>query len=434
MRAELFDEEARSLGEVARRRYDPGPELDPESLVESVGAAIAKAGAVEAVAYSCLWHSLVPHDADLRPVAPASTWLDRRAGEDAEALARELEGASVHARTGAPLHPSFWPAQARRLRRERVPFARLASLPDYLRLRLHGRLATTTSIASGTGMFDVHRLQWDAELLSVLGVDESQLPPVDDELTVLGDGAAANVGAGAVTPDTACISIGTSGALRVVRDDAVVREGLFLYRLDRAHYVEGGALSDGGDLLLWLERTFGVAVGDAEDRPPGQVVVLPQFGGERSPGWRPDATAAIAGLSLTTTAQEVVQAAFEGISYRFAEIFDRLAWPSQPSELGQANHLSRCTNQIREVVGTGRALLARPGWGQLLADALEVPVTFSAVPEASARGAALVALGRIDTPAPRGERFDPRPERAESHREARERLRALYEATAAPTS
>ena len=433
LRAELYDDEARPVSEVARLRYEPSPELDADELVRTVSSAIDAAGAVDAVAYSCLWHSLLALDERGRPVTSVSTWLDRRAAEEAMALAHELDGAAVHGRTGAPLHSSFWPAQLLRLRREGLRFARVAAFPDYLRAQLYGRLATTTSIASGTGLFDVHELRWDAELLEAVGVEESQLPVVDDDLVVLGDGAAANVGSGCIDPARACLSIGTSGALRVVRERASVRSGLFLYRLDPHSYVQGGALSDGGSLLSWLERTLGRAVGDALDQPPGEVAFLPQLGGERSPGWRVDAAGSIAGLSLTTTSEEVVQAAFEGIAYRLADIFDALAWPSELGQPAQAN-VRHGVGEVEEVVGTGMALLARPGWAQLIADVLGVPVTLSGVAEASARGAALVALGRLDLPAPLGPRFEPRPDRAEAHREARERLRRLYEATGAPTS
>jgi gluconokinase len=250
---------------------------------------------------------------------------------------------------------------------------------------------------------------------------------------VLGDGAAANVGAGCVGPGKACISIGTSGALRVVRERAAARPGLFLYRLDPRLYVQGGALSDGGALLLWLERTLGRPVGDAVDAPPGEVALLPQLGGERSPGWRVDAAGSLAGLSLATTSEDVVQAAFEGIAYRFADILDTLAWPSELGQLAQANPRTE-VGEVEELVGTGAALLSRPGWAQLIADVLERPVTLSGVAEASARGAAVVALGRIDLPAPLGPRFEPRAGRADAHRPARERLRRLYEATGAPIS
>jgi gluconokinase len=433
LRAELFDEEGRQVREVARLLYEPGPELDVAALVAATRAAIDAAGPTAPVAYSCLWHSLVALDERDRPVTQLCTWLDDRAAPDAIALSAEIDAAAVHARTGAPLHPSFWPAQVRRLRREGVRFARIAALPDLLRSMLHGGLATSTSIASGTGLFDVHQLRWDEELLGVLGIDEGQLPPVRGDLVALGDGAAASVGSGCVRPDRASLSIGTSGALRVVRSQGDVLPGLFLYRLDRERYVRGGALSDGGSLLRWMSRVLSGGLRDALDRPPGSVTLLPQFGGERSPGWRPKATGAIAGLSTSTTSEDVMQAVFEGISYRFRDILDtlsradQLGWPSQTK-------LANEVVQVREVVGTGGALAARPKWVQLLADVLEVPVILSGVAEASARGAALVALGRIDAPAPLGPRFEPRAERADMHRAARVRARRLYEATAAPTS
>ena len=52
--------------------------------------------------------------------------------------------------------------------------------------------------------------------------------------------------------------VGTSAALRVAfaADRADPKPGLFLYRLDGSRFVEGGALSDGGNLYAWLERTL----------------------------------------------------------------------------------------------------------------------------------------------------------------------------------
>ena len=70
-------------------------------------------------------------------------------------------------------------------------------------------------------------------------------------------------------------------------------------------------------------------------------------------------------------------------------------------------------------------------WAQIVADVLERPVSISDVAEASARGAAVVALERLGKrplDAPLGERYEPRPERAEAYAGARERQRALYDA------
>lgn len=429
-RAQLYGDGAEALGPpIARMPHvvDADGELPLEPIVRFVEAALRAAGEVDAVAWSTLWHSLVVLDDRDRPLTELSTWLDRRAARDAEALAQEVDAAAVHARTGAPLHPSFWPVKLRRLRREGIRFARVAALGDYLRLRFEGELATSISLASGSGLFDVHALRWDHELAAALGVDPGSLPPVSERGVWLGDGAAANVGAGCAD-GRPVVTVGTSAALRVVRGAATAAPGLFLYRLDRSRYVQGGALSDGGSLLTWLSRVAGGEVMDALDRPPGRVAFLPQLGGERSPGWRADARGAIAGLSAPTATADIVQAAFEGITYRLALIWD-LAKPDRGGWLGQARSQSQVV-QVRELVATGAALVSRPGWAQLIADAFGIPVAMASTVEASARGAAMIALGLDHEPLPPGRRFEPRPERTAQHAQARARLEALYRATA----
>jgi gluconokinase len=70
-----------------------------------------------------------------------------------------------------------------------------------------------------------------------------------------------------------------------------------------------------------------------------------------------------------------------------------------------------------------------PDWTQMLADVLERPVALSQVEEASTRGAAVITLERLGhTPAPPpvGRTFEPRPDRADAYRRARERQRELY--------
>jgi sugar (pentulose or hexulose) kinase len=119
----------------------------------------------------------------------------------------------------------------------------------------------------------------------------------------------------------------------------------------------------------------------------------------------------VAGLSFETTPRELVHAALEGVAYRLAEIVERMP-------------------EVEQLVGSGGALRRNPDWAQILADVLERPLTLSAVDEASARGAAVFALqqlGHDPFPAPLGPTFEPRPERAEAHRAARERQQKLYE-------
>jgi gluconokinase len=76
-------------------------------------------------------------------------------------------------------------------------------------------------------------------------------------------------------------------------------------------------------------------------------------------------------------------------------------------------------------------LLRDADWVQIMADALGRPLTVSGVEEASLRGAAVVALERLGE-SPRagvlGRVVEPRPDRVDAFRAARERQRRLYEA------
>jgi gluconokinase len=90
----------------------------------------------------------------------------------------------------------------------------------------------------------------------------------------------------------------------------------------------------------------------------------------------------------------------------------------------------------REVVATGGALLHSPAWMQMLADVLDRPVLASAEPEASSRGASLLALetlgllpGSLDDLRPATRRhFEPVAAHTQRYREAAERQRHLYDA------
>jgi gluconokinase len=209
--------------------------------------------------------------------------------------------------------------------------------------------------------------------------------------------------------------VGTSGALRIVyeTEQPQPRLGLFLYRVDGSRVLEGGALSDGGNLHAWLERTLRDDEGGSlADRDPDAhgLIFLALLGGERSTGWNPFARGAVAGLTFETTPFDLRQAALEGVAYRFAEVADLLP-------------------DVERVVATGGALRDDPEWTQIMADVLARPVISSAVEEASLRGAAVLALERLGLAAdeaPLGPEFHPREDRADAYRSARDRQRQLY--------
>jgi gluconokinase len=423
VRAQRFDEHAKPVDGLRQERYAGD---DPDEIVRLVRAAVGgrDAGA-DAVGCSSFGHSLVALDAAGRPLTPLLGWRDTRSAAAAIRLRERVDPAAVRARTGAYLHPSFWPAKLAWLAEAEPEVfrsaARFVSFADYLYAQLHeAEPASSSSMASGTGLLDLSTGSWDAELLDVLGVDEGRLPAISNEpqhgwYPAVIDGACSNLGAGCTGPARAALMIGTSGALRILHEAKrpEPRPGLFLYVLDGRRVVEGGALSDGGNLYAWLDATLRDASGSVLERGPDEhgLAFLPLLGGERSTGWNPGATGAIDGLTFATTSRDIRQAALEGVGFRFAEIVDRLP-------------------EIEEIVATGGGLHSDPDWIQLLADALARPITASGVEEASLRGAAVATLerlGREAPPAPLGRVFHPRPERADAYRSARERHQRLYD-------
>ena len=178
-------------------------------------------------------------------------------------------------------------------------------------------------MASGTGIFDIRRCDWDAELLRYLKVKRKSLPEITksdtDTLTLLpkwqkrwprlkdalfcppvADGAANNIGSGCVTRDTAALMIGTSGAMRVVyvgEPPEHIPQGLWCYRVDRTRVIVGGALSDGGGLYEWLKRNLRIDLTDEQisreilRRGTGAkgITFLPFLAGERSTGYNENA-------------------------------------------------------------------------------------------------------------------------------------------------
>ena len=160
-----------------------------------------------------------------------------------------------------------------------------------------------------------------------------------------------------------------------------------------------------------LERAIAAVPPDGH-----HLTALPFFAGERSPGWRPEARAAVAGLSLDTGPVEIARALLEAVAFRLAEIYDRLR------PLAAGDHV---------VVGSGGALGHSAVWAQIITDALGVPVALGADAEASSRGAALLALealGQPPPPTPDPARvLQPDPARRARYRTARARQSRLYD-------
>jgi len=101
-------------------------------------------------AVSCFAHSLVAVDREWNALTPILGWRDTRSAGAAERLGKQLDAERIHARTGAFLHPSYWPAKLAWLAEDEPEIFRRAewfvSFADYIR----GVPETSVSMASCT--------------------------------------------------------------------------------------------------------------------------------------------------------------------------------------------------------------------------------------------------------------------------------------------
>ncbi len=442
---------------------DGGAEIDASEAFAQIEKAIDDVlqksanlkGEIVAVAASSFWHSLVGVDKKGDPTTKVFGWADTRSRKYVADLRKKFDEAEIHNRTGARFHSSFWTAKLLWLRRE-FPAVfnktdKWLSFSDFAASKFFDKSATSVSMASATGIFDIRRNVWDAELIKFLKIKEQNLPEIVEKdsqtfrlnakyrkrweklknaewFAAIGDGAANNIGAGCVKKEKAALMIGTSGAMRVAFCGDVpekIPDGLWCYRIDRRRIIIGGALSDGGGLYRWLKDNFRLKKND--DKTETEIAkrgadehgltFLPFLAGERSTGYHESAHGAILGLKTATDTIDIVQAALESVAYRFAEIYDQL------------NKVSK----TKEIIASGGALRESPVWTQIIADVLAQNMSLPDVREASSRGAVLLALEtlkeiesieKIETPDGQKFKFDKR--RNAVYQKARERHENFY--------
>lgn len=462
VRALLFDHSARQMeGYGAQLPYritttpDGGAEVDPDVLanlaidcLDELHRQISGTGFhIAAIAGSAFWHSFLGVDERGKPTLPLLHLLDTRCDSFVSRVP------NTHARTGCMPHSSYWPAKLLWLAEHRTDAFRAASrflsLPEYLMEKLFGSAQASTSMVSATGLWNQNAGDWDEETLAALPIRRGQLPDpatLDRAATgllpefvkdwpafagaqwfaALGDGACNHIGSGCVDGSRASLMVGTTGAMRLIVESPqiTIPPGLWCYRLDSKRFVIGGALSNGGEVFAWAKRTLQLPK-DIEARlekaVPGthHLTLLPFFAGERTPYWRGDLRAAIAGMTFDTEPFDILRAALESTALRFRDVYHTIVanW-SAPAEM----------------IASGGALIRSPGFTQMMADALGRPVTQCTEVEPSCRGAALWALERIGAienlaalPASMGAVFEPRPEYIDEFAHLQEQQHALYE-------
>lgn len=406
---------AQSSEPLTVSRPQPGfSEQDPESwwraTVNAVRALPPDARkSVRAVGLSGQMHGATLLDAAGRVLRPAILWNDGRSYQEC----LELEVREPHSRaiTGNIMMPGFTaPKLLWVSRHEPEIFQRTACvlLPkDYVRLKLTGEKVSDMSDAAGTGWLDVGQRDWSDALLAATGLTRAHMPSLVEgsspsgtltpaaaaeldlpQVVVAGgggDNAASAAGLGVVDAGQSFLSLGTSGVLFVVTDR-------FRPNPDRAAHAfchclpqrwhQMAVMLSASSVLDWVAKLTGrpavelTAAAQARGLTRHSPLLLPYLSGERTPHNDPHARGVFFGITHETTAEDLAAAALEGVALAFADGRDVLL------EKGGA---------IGEISMTGGG--ARfPYWGELLAAALDRPLTYRQGSEVGAAiGAARLA-------------------------------------------
>jgi gluconokinase len=396
---------------------------DPDVVVNGILKIIKQAkdqfaGEVEAIGVSSAMHSMMAVDEKGTPLTPLILWSDMRSTAEAKQLQQSVVGNEIYKITGTPIHPMsplcklMW--MSKHDPRLLAKAWKFISIKEYLFLVLCGRVHVDHSVASSSGLFDVHKLKWSDEALDVAGITVDKLSDCvsgydnslrikKDIATSLGlsvdipvipgasDGCAAHLGSNAMAKGRLSLTIGTSGAVRMASQtySPDPQRRIFNYRLDEQTFISGGATNNGTVLLNWFCNNFYsgkttdivefAKVATTVEAGASGLVFLPYVFGERAPHYNPDLRGVFFGLAQHHTQAHLMRSLLEGICFEIRSIVESI---------------EQSIEHVTEVLASG-GFVRSPLWLQMMANVLQKSITLHDVTDASSLGAAIMAFRGI---------------------------------------
>ncbi len=439
-RALVFDWDGTVLAAAQRefRQFYPRPgwvEHDAKEIwrtqIEVAAEAVKKANVpIAAIGITNQRETTVLWDRQTgEPVANAIVWQDRRTAEMCDALREHEE--LVCTRTGLVIDAYFsgtklrWLLDRVDLDRSRLAFGTIDSwlIWNLTRGRAH---VTDVTNASRTMLFDIHRAEWDDQLLSILGIPRSVLPEVRSSSEVVahtakglpipaaipiagiaGDQQAALFGQRCTRAGMAKNTYGTGSFVVMNTGNAPVRSshGLLAtiawrlgneplqYALEGSIFVTGAAVQWLRDELRIIKRAPEIEALASSVPDTGGVVVVPAFTGLGTPHWDAYARGAILGLTRGASAAHIARATLESIALQTADVLEAMR---------EDSGIALSELRVDGGASTNDLLM------QMQADLAGIPVARTRNPEVTALGAAYLAGLPIPSESSPERVFEPR--------------------------
>ena len=374
-RAIVFDHEGkiRSTAQQEFTQYFPQPgwvEHDPMEIWASEAAVIAEAISkigingkdIAAIGITNQRETTIVWDAETgEPVYNAIVWQDRRTSEYCDSLKAQGLTDMIREKTGLIVDAYFSGTKIRWIL-ENVPGAREKAEQGKLRFGTvdtwliwnltRGEVhVTDVSNASRTMLFNIKTLEWDKELLELLGVPESMMPSVRSSSEVYGhttttlfahkvpiagiagDQQAALFGQMCTEPGSVKNTYGTGCFLLMnTGEKPIMSKNNLLTTIawkigEKVNYALEGSIFVGGSVVQWLRDGLGIIKSSSEIEAlalsvpdNGGVYFVPALTGMGAPYWDQYAHGVICGITRGTTAAHIARAALEGIAFQTMDI------------------------------------------------------------------------------------------------------------------
>jgi len=297
-----------------------------------------------------------------RPVCNAIVWQDTRTDEICNKLAMVGGQNRFRAKTGLPLATYFsgpkikWildnvPGTFQRAEKGELLFG---NMDTWIIWNMTGAHVTDVTNASRTLLMDLNTLDWDEEIIRILGIPRSMLPEIRSSSEVygnakgglagvplagdLGDQQAAlfgqtcfNPGDAKNTYGTGCFMLLNTGEKPILSKNGLLTTLGYKIGSQPAVYALEGSIAIAGALVQWLRDNLGMiekssdvellarSVNDA-----GGIYFVPAFSGLFAPYWRSDARGAIVGMTRYVNKGHIARAVLEATAYQTREVLDAM--------------------------------------------------------------------------------------------------------------
>ena len=293
-----------------------------------------------------------------KPICKAIVWQDRRTSEFCDSLKKMGLESEIKEKTGLLLDPYFSASKLTWLKnRSKTQFLRKTTLfgtiDCYLLWKLtQGKVyATDITNAARTSLFNLSTLDWDQDLIKIFDLQGIKLPEIKknadnfgttnlfggeikisgmagDQQAALFGQACFETGQVKSTYGTGCFLILNTGK-EILRSDNKLLTTIGYKLNNDVTYALEGSIFVAGSLIQWLRDKMQFITSAPESEKlaklannDSEVSIIPSFTGLGAPHWRPELKAAIHGLSLETSREDIILASLEAIAFQTRDLLE----------------------------------------------------------------------------------------------------------------